>query len=284
MAATLTLWTGRQRLQLGFGSASLAAGAAAHALTVPVSTQALWLDPEDPSSAGALLLEATAWLDGPHRFVGAFATRSLSLRGFPVTDPLVLALPDEQLIALDALRDGNDVALRLDVTATVVGGGAGHLVPGSGQVTYRIAASHWDGLLDTAGAYVGVTVRVPSPLTRAHVREGNPEPEDGTSTGRLAARFRQASEYLREGRYEECVAHCRRILEALAPPAGSPAVPTRARDRDLTQRWQHLRDAAFFVASAAHHDDAVTAAMAWGRADAESLLAVTAALLARDRR
>ena len=287
MTAALTLWTGRQRLQLDFGAASLAAGAAAHALAVPLTTHAAWLDPDDPSSAGTVLVEAVAWLDNSHRFVGAFGTRALSLRGFRVTDSLVLALSDEQLVALDLLRGGGDVTLRLDVTATVLTGEAGHIVPSNGQVGYRVAAANWNRLLDAAGSQVGVTVRVPSPLTHAHVREGTAEAEDSASTARLATRFRQAREYLREGRYEECVANCRRILEALArADDAEPSAPPgpRPRDRDLPQRWTAVRAAAAALASAAHHDDEVTVGMTWTRNDAESLLAITAALITRDRR
>ena len=224
MTTSLTLWTGDRRLQLDFGDAALAAGAAVHALIVPLTTHALWLDADD-LDGGVVLVEAIAWFGDTNRYVGSFGTRSLAVRGFRVTDSLLLGLSDEQVVALDVLRLGHDLTLRLDVTATVLTGGAGHTVPATGQVGYRVSATDWDRLLDAAGAQVGVTVRVPSPLSGAHVREGAAEADDGASTARLVTRFRQATEYLREGRYEECVANCRRILEAL-PRSDTPEEPS----------------------------------------------------------
>jgi hypothetical protein len=181
-----------------------------------------------------------------------------------------------------------DLVLRFDLTATVLTGRGGHLAPSTGQVAYRLPAAVWHGLLDAAGAQVGVTVRVPTPLTQAAACEGDPEGKDGQSTAKLAPRFRQARDYLREGRYEDCVATCRKVLEALASddddlrPIDGPR--DKARDRSLARRWAEVRRAASTLASAAHHDDDVTAAMTWTRTDAEPLLAITAALLTQSRR
>jgi len=288
VAASITLWTGRDRLQVGLGDTSLSTGAAAHMLQVQVTADALWLNDQDPPGVGIALLEGFVWLDQGHRPVGAFLPRTVVLRGFPVCEPLVLMLTDEQLIALEVLRGAGDLLLRVDLTATVLAGHAGHVAPSTGQVAYRLPAAVWHGLLDAAGAQVGVTVRVPSPLTAAVAREGDPEGEGGESIARLALRFRQAREYLREGRYEECVATCRKVLEALAREDGdlhtNDGGPDRSRDRGLARRWAEVRKAAFELASAAHHDDDVTAAMTWTRTDAEPLLAITAALLTQSHR
>ena len=288
MTASLTLWTGPDRLQLDLGDASLSTGAAAHMLQIPVTADARWLDDQDPAAVGIALLEGFAWLDQFHRPVGAFVPRTVALRGFPVRAPLALMLTDEQLIALEILRGPGDLLLRFDLTATVLCGRARHVAPSTGQVAYRLPAAVWHGLLDAAGAQVGVTVRVPSPLTRAAAREGDPEGKDGQSTARLALRFRQAREYLREGRYEDCVATCRKVLEALARDDDDLRPIDGARDnprgRSLARRWADVRTAASALANAAHHDDDVTAAMTWTRTDAEPLLAITAALLTQSRR
>lgn len=253
-----------------------------------MTTNARWLDDPDPAAVGVALLEGFVWLDQSSLPVGAFVPHTVNLRGFAVRDALVLMLTDEQLIALEILRGVGDLLLRFDLTATVLAGGAGHLVPASGQVNYRVPAAAWDGLLDAAGAQIGITVRVPSPLTDAFVRDGNPEGGGGESTAKIAQRLREAREYLREGRYEECVATCRKVLETLARGDGDlqagNSAPARPRDRGLASRWAQLRKAASALASAAHHDDDVTAAMTWTRQDAEPLLAVTAALITQSRR
>jgi hypothetical protein len=286
--ASLTLWTGRDRLQLELGNASLVAGVAVHMLQIQVTTQAWWLDDQDATDVGVALLEGFVWLDQGHRPIGAFQPRTVDLRGYRVREPLVLMVTDEQLIALEVLRGVGDLVMRVDLTATVLSGGAGHRVPTTGQVGYRLPMAAWHDLLDGAGAHVGVAVRVPSPLTEAVAREGDAEREGDESTARLALRFRQARQYLREGRYEECVATCRKVLEALAVADGDlrpdGGVGDRPRDRSLGRRWAEVRRAASSLASAAHHDDDVTAVMTWARTDAESLLAITAALLTQSRR
>ena len=231
------------------------------------------------------LLEGFVWLDQPTRPVGALVPRTVNLRGFAVHDPLVLMLTDEQLIALELLRGVGDLVLRFDLTATVLAGGARHVAPAIGQVSYRVSSAAWGGLLDAAGAQVGITIRVPSPLTDAYVREGSSEGEGGVSTAKMTQRLRQAREYLREGRYEESVAACRKVLETLARGDGDSKEgrSTRPRDRGLASRWAEIRRAASALANAAHHDDDVTAAMTWTRQDAEPLLALTAALIAQSR-
>lgn len=282
MNDAITLWTGHDRLQLTLGDPSLAAGVAVHGLRIDLRHQALWLDPNNPTATATVLLEAYAWLDQGHRPVGPFTAGTVGTRGYPVNDSLVLHLTDEQLIALDIVRGPGDLALRIDVTATVLTGAGGQTAPATGQVGYRIPTPLWHRLLDAAGAETGVTVRVPSPLTGATIPEGAPEAEAGASTARLAKRFREARGHLREGRYEDCVAACRKILEALI--TADESVVDRPRDRDQAQRWAHVRNAASALASAAHHDDDVTNSMAWTRLDAEPLLAITAALLTQARR
>lgn len=279
----LTLWTGNDQLQLTFGSPSVMAGLGVHVLRLELSHQALWLDPEDHAATAVVLLGGTARLDPDNRLVGAFAPRTLGAYGFPVGgDWLELQLSDEQLVALDIARGPGDFALRIDVTATVISGQGGHRAPYTAQLSYRIPAPLWHQILDAAGAEVGVTVRVPSPLTQATVTEGEPEPDGGVSTAGLAKRFREAKGHLREGRYEDCVTSCRKILEALKGDEKDTDV--RPHDRNQVQRWVEIRKAATALANAAPHEDAVTRQMTWTRRDAEPLLAITAALLTQARR
>lgn len=111
---------------------------------------------------------------------------------------------------------------------------------------------------------------------------------DAPSLVQAAQRLRLARLELRDGRYEHCVATCRRVLENLTHlrpvPSFKEIIQTHAEQRTQAERWAALHYDLPSLSSAAHHDDEVTKGFTWTRVDAEAVLAATAGLLARLRR
>jgi len=107
--------------------------------------------------------------------------------------------------------------------------------------------------------------------------------DDAPSLAQAAARLRQARAELRDGQWEHSVATCRRVLENIARLVSVPTAASMddvsAQKRTQDQRWAAVFNDLKSLASAAHHDDVTTDGFAWGRADAEAVLAATAGLL-----
>lgn len=194
---------------------------------------------------------------------GAVVPRTATLRGFPVHESLVLT--DEQLIAHEVVRGGADLLLRVDLTATVLTEHPGHLVPTTGHVAYRVPAAAWHGLLDAVGAQVSITARVPSPLADAVPREGDPDGEAGESTARprcsSARRGSTSARAATRSASRRAARCCRRShVVTLASDQTTGDVTGRGtggwRAAGPTSARRRPR-----FASAAHHDDDVTAAM-----------------------
>jgi hypothetical protein len=190
------------------------------------------------------------------------------------------------MIAFECARVDSDVELTLDLSATVLALPGGVELTVTSQTRYRIPAHRWLEQLDNVGAAVGITIRVPSPLTDA----ANPERSESAkepSMTRAAKRLREARAALRDGNFEGCITSCRFVLENIALlDRPLPAEPVRLavpRSRTQRQRWSAMFHDLYSLASGASHDDELTATFEWTRADAEAVLAATAGLLARVR-
>lgn len=226
-----------------------------------------------------LLLEGQIWLGDGLKPVAALTPQVLTLRGFPCSgEQVAICLTDDQLVALELARRSDDLRFRVDLQVTVLGQPSSVHPSQTTQVGYRIAARRWLELLDQAGAEVGITVRVPSPLTDSAAWDGDSLSEDAPSLTQAAKRLRQARRELRDGSAEHCVATCRKALENLRRlrPLPPPAEVFKIKPEHRTQeRWAALFYDLVSLTSAAHHDDAVTDGFAWSRADAEAVLAST---------
>jgi hypothetical protein len=294
MADQFTLsYAGLGQVRVVFGDAALVAGVGCHQLKLPITTWASWLSAEDSSwqAATPLLLVGDVWADVPtHRFLAPLAPAVLSLHGFDASDDLCVAVPDDQLIAIERTRGQEDLVLRLNLCATLLQPPPGTHYPGIQlQTTVRIHRSRWTEMLDSAGTEVGIVLRVPSPLTDGpHPPEPTNASVDAPSLAQAAARLRHARQQLREGGFEDCVATCRRVLEnitKLGPPSGySQVFNTERKQRSQAQRWAAVHLMLVSLTDAAHHDDDITAHFAWSREDAQAVLAMTAALLVRVNR
>jgi hypothetical protein len=269
------------RVELRVADATLAAGLGAHRLRLDTTTQAHWLDPDQPDDTGVMFVQGFVWLDQPMTAIGPVDPQVVTLRGHPVNEGLWVTLSDEQLRAVEVARAGGDVALRIDLQGALVGATSTVHPVATGQFAHRVPAAQWLAMLDHAGAHVALSIRVPSPFTDASaVADSGADPR-GVSQG--AVRLRQARDHLADGRPRDCVMACRLVLENVARLRTLPGVGPVPKKRGQAERWAALHNALYSLASATGHDDETTENFTWSRADAEAVLVTTAGLLARVR-
>lgn len=260
-------------------------GAGAHRLAFRCKSAASWLEPEpEPAGAAALLTGTVDVATGGQRWLGGLEPKLLTLRSYPVPTDLLISVTDEQLVALDHARADRDFELVLTLQMALFEPPSGVPPVRDAQVTIPVSRGRWLELLDQLGREFGILIRVPSPLGSPGSRSPD-DKNDAASLSRTVARLRQARGQILENQWAGAVTSCRMALEGLAALA-SPPLPTLAsvkaispRERTSEQRWASLYYDAHSLASAAVHDDEVTAGFEWSRVDTEGLLAMTAALL-----
>jgi hypothetical protein len=168
------------------------------------------------------------------KWVGAVPGRVFSVRGYEVSDELVVSLTDSQLLALDAERHGHYLELIINLVGTMI-----HVAPGvypssETQLTLFIQAETWLKNLDQVGSELEIIIRVPSPLTDpGAVPPPTSRPGDPAlaSRAQAVARLRQARGEIRSGQYENSVATCRLVLDSLGllgPMPSAKTVSTRS--------------------------------------------------------
>ena len=275
------------QIHLSFGDVFLSPGSGSHRLMLPVQVTGTWLNPGEVNSNAPTLLTGTVWTDQPYfRWLAGLQPQVLTVRGYQVGEELVIDLSDDQLVALERTRGENDLALRLKLQATLLHGDEAIHPIAQEETQFRIPRARWLELLDQVGSEVGITLRIPSPLTDFALQPPSAAgEEDAASLSQATARLRQARAELRDHQWEHCVATCRRVLENLARltvfPAAGEVFKFSAEDRTQDQRWAAIYYDVKGMASAAHHDDETTAGFTWTRTDAEAILVATAGLLTR---
>jgi hypothetical protein len=269
-----------------FGEAALTPGFGSQRLVLPMKVTGTWLDPDDPAANLPMLLTGTVWADSPvPRWLGSLHSQTLTVRGYLVSEDLELDLSDDQLVALERARGEDDLTLTIKLEATLLPPVEGVHPVARENVYYRIARSRWLEQLDQLGSEIGIVLRVGSPLTDPARADVSASAADAASLAQATHRLRQARAELGDHRWEASVATCRKVLENLAllaplPPAKRVfAIAADARDQE--QRWAAIYYDVRGMASAAHHDGNVSFDFTWRRADAEAILAATAALLGR---
>jgi len=180
--------------------------------------------------------------------------------------PLVFPLTSLQLHAIEAARNGN-VAFEVEVEATLpqaVG------YPGTAKVTDRIAIpkSTWEEQVAQVASSASFEMAVPYPLHDS--RRAEP--------GR---RLREAQRLITTNQIRGAILEVRLALEWIQQNVGwdDPGCKKLAKQLNQTERWWRIQDALYGQTSGAMHDDAVTRDFNYSRAEAETLLAMTAALL-----
>ncbi|HSY15262.1 MAG TPA: hypothetical protein VK816_04680 [Jatrophihabitantaceae bacterium] len=271
-------------ISLAFHDAYLQSGSASHRLTLKFDVSASLLDPQEVSAVMPILVTGAAWTTNPGpglRPLPGLRTAMFSVRGYSLQEDLVFDLSDDELYVLDRTSGLDAIAINFKLQATLLGTDPAVYPVSAQDFDLRIARSRWIELLDGVGAGVGITLRIPSPLTDAG---GEPRPaanaETQASLAQAAERLRQARRQLRDRHWEQSVSTCRKVLENIAVlvelPTAKSVQAISAQDRTKEQRWAVTYYDLFSLTSAAHHE---TAEITFGQVDAEAILACTAALL-----
>lgn len=277
---TTTLDFSGRKVRIDFHESYLRMGIGTHELSLQTSVQAPWR-PEGRAPDDAILIFSAHAELGPTygRHALADIQETFRLYGHPSHQHLRLLLSDDQLVAIEDARKGGPVEILLNITATLLDGGAQIR---DCQETYRVPSERWLEMLHQAGVGASINVRVTGPLNElANAAQSDDDP----SAGRAVARLREARRELLDGRYEACIKTCRAVLEHIRAMqtelAQPPSQDVKKRERTQDQRWAALLDDVFGLASGASHDDEVTADFRWSQRDAQAVLAVTAGLLGR---
>jgi hypothetical protein len=181
-----------------------------------------------------------------------------------------LELDAARLTAIEALRMGRDLNLRIHVNGSAVAPGASGPQRIRAEIDHPTTQSDWVRVLDGMGYRKTLLLEVPMPS--ADARE----------------QFQQAIEHLREaqdlmmrGKYRDAVGRCRDVLESLETALGdaTTAAPDNQRDWDKACRIRNVRRAFKVLTHPARHADQVSTQHEWGPEDAASVVTATAALL-----
>lgn len=179
---------------------------------------------------------------------------------------LSFPLTSLQVHATEEGRAG-DVRFEIDLNATLPQAPG---YPGSAQVTeyISIVKSRWEQQLAQLGPSAAFEMAVPYPL-------GDPERDE---VGRT---LREAQRLLTVGEVRASILEVRRALEWVREHVtwDNPGSKKQAGQCNQTERWWRIQDALYSQASGALHNDAVTKTFMYDRAEAETLLAMTSALL-----
>jgi hypothetical protein len=267
-------------------TAQVSTGPGVHRLTLPLECSTSWLTALGSQSSTPLMLTGHVALDGAT--TGALAPLEsvvLALRPYPTSEHLAFWLADDQLIVLERSRAGADLRLRLNVQATLLAPPTfdGLHPVRDQQLTTSVSAAAWDQVLDQAKTEVGVTLRLPSPLSDPTLAAVAGGAVHEVSVTRAVMRLREARQQLRDLQWEQAVGTCRKVLEILDQlhliPARKDLLNVKPEVRDPAQRWAALFREAVNLTQSAHHDDTNAVTFTWTRTDSDSILALTAALL-----
>lgn len=248
-------------------SVSLTPGAGVHRLSIPVTMISVGLGEGLPIQlSGELYMQ----FENAHRWLGPLHLKQLATHCFQTIEQLTCTLNDGQLLAIEAIRTGRDIQLRMHLEAVLL-----HPVDGlhpvvQAQEATLIPAETWARQLESLGNAVAMEVLVLLPC-------------DSSELQKAVTRVREAKGHIVDGRYEEAIVKARAALDYVryVNPADSSAQLTKARQRTQSQRWSVLVDSLYSLASGANHDDEVTKDFMWSRDDAVMVVAAVAGLLGR---
>lgn len=257
------------RVSAGPGAATvnLAPGTGVHRLSVTVTVTSVGLAEGLP-----IQLSGEMWTELPNarRWLGPLHPKQVATRGFPCQEQLTCGLSDSQLRSIEALRDGRDLSLSLDLEAVLLHPVDDIYPVKQAQEPAYVPAEAWTRQLENLGAAVVMEVLVPLPF-------------DGSELRRAVSRIREAKGHITDGRYEEAITKARLALDYVRQlvPLDQPPPGTKAKGRTQAQRWRTLIDDLYSLASGASHDDPVTEDFTWSRDDAVMIVAAVAGLLVR---
>lgn len=256
-------------------------GLGAHRLQVPAEVEAITVAEGCTvvQLGGELQIEHSA---GP-RWIGSFTPVPVPLdfpgSGWPVN--LVVPVTDAQILALEDVRNGEDLRLRLDVAATLPQS-TGHPLRQVQDIRV-VAASAWEDQLRQLGRAVSFTVTIPIPM-------------DAGPLSDAAGHLRAADQQITQGEFTDAIREVRLAIEIMRDMRVWPRDVTKKRDdQDQADRYglvldklaaqadgyADLMQALFTLASGPQHASGALRGAVWARADAVALTAAASAILHR---
>ena len=267
---------------VAFDEIQLSTGVGVLQLAFRIRLSASWLESETATTpllvSGRLRSD-----DGALGILADLSSRVFMLRNYAVSELLEANLTAEQVLLLERGRNGLDLGIQLDLQGALLAPPPGKHPVSEVQTRIKVPASQWSNALDDNGKTFGLAIIVPAPLIES--------PTESLSRATVASRaqavtrLREARSDFRDGRYEACVATCRKVLETLAlldPPVDLGSITSKKpRERSYRERWALVYHDVSSLAHLAHHDDGISTEVTWNRADAEAMLTIVASLCAR---
>ncbi|MER8156908.1 hypothetical protein [Streptomyces sp. NPDC094472] len=258
---------------------SLMPGLGAHRLAVRVEVERL--DVAEAVNQATLSGELRA--AGGLGWIGSFLPTPVPLRtkADRVSVDLIVPLISEQVLELERHRNGQDMAVLLDVE--------GALPQSSGhpfacvQEEQRVPASVWENQIEQLGLAVSFTVTVPLPM-------------NGGPLATAAKHLRTADRQITAGEYPDAIRETRLAVGAMRklniwPQNGSKKRDDQDQDdrygiildrlADQADAYADLVQAVFTQASGPQHNDGAIGTASWVRSDAITLNGMAASLLHR---
>lgn len=225
--------------------------------------------PSAPEAGQVVLLQGrldASLNDEAFALLGTFQTAVPFMPGRVERPDLLFTLTGPQLRALEERRSG-DLRLELEVHAVLP---QASCYSGCSPVTlhFQVAESRWIQQLEGLGRTLGIELSVPFPAGDEPLQEA-------------VSYLRQAQRRLRNDDVDGALLEARRALEFIGETSGWPMPATSKLKDQRTQdeRWAWIRKALEDQTSGALHKDAVTKAFSYSRTEAETMLAMVAALL-----
>lgn len=185
-----------------------------------------------------------------------------------------LQLTEGQLFALEKLRGGGDVNLKLRFSA--LADGPSGVWAQQDEISFRANVSDWAKVLKELQGPEFMVIGIPLPkCANEH------------ALAEAVGRIRRAHAHLVDGRFDAVVSECRLAIESTGLAVGeqsgiaSAAQKLKSNKREMTklEREFSLMDAVRHYTQLAHHVDDRGAAEYYSRDDATMLLAMAAALI-----
>jgi len=178
--------------------------------------------------------------------------------------------------AIEAVRNGGDLDLRLTLRGIVSRSDERHLV--HEEQPYHVNQGIWVRTLEQMG--YGRTLLLEVPI---------PEAESAPSLSESVMHLEKAQQAMHRGDWREAIACCRDVLEALAARPGFAEPASSEEQQTPSDRKKLPKDARFHavwralkqVTDLAKHADETALTTEWERRDARAVFAAVAGLVAR---
>jgi len=220
---------------------------------------------------------------GGMRWLGSFLPASAGPRTDGVSRSADLSVPltNDQVLALEKERNGQDLQLRIDIRAALPQSAEYPIT--ETQDTVRVPASEWERQVEAVSRGIFFTVSVPLPL-------------DEGPLAKAAGHLRKADHQITAGEYTDAIRETRLAIGDMRDMKVWPKDVTKKRnDQDQAERYGVMLDqlaeqadgyaaliqATYTQASGVQHQDGALARATWVRADAVALNGMAVSLMHR---